>query len=1003
MSRAEHMGVSPSKLDCHTNNYPCPKQTVMEQTHGLDSESKYNARCEQDDQCEKELVQTGPGDSIAIPGHVASEPLGSSVKDVYKITEVLDPLLEHTSRKSTAPRSSSMDFGGECAHSDPLKENGLVSSEIIANVGKETNGTPSSSIVTEKLQAFPVDSLYAFTEVVAQPHEDSNESNQVGVKNLLHQETTCFPAPEFPLNSNCCDTLQARKNVDSEMVQKKIEEPRASPICVPNESLDQTPTSISSSQFLGLPPDNQTLIPVAELLGSVQSDVDNHLSVKQFETPKNAVNNSSRLGGKVKKTPKFSRKKYMLRSLTGTDRVLRSRSQGKLKAPETSNSLASSNSNAEKKNQRRKKRIKERVVADEYSRIKTHLRYLLNRMNYEQSLIIAYSGEGWKGLSLEKLKPEKELQRATAEILKRKLKIRDLFHRIDSLCAEGRFPTSLFDSDGQISSEDIFCARCGSKDLTMDNDIVLCDGICDRGFHQLCLTPPLLKEDIPPDDEGWLCPGCDCKVDCIDMLNDSQGTDLSVMDSWEKVFPEAAIGQNLDQNFGLSSDDSDDNDFDPDVPEIYVKREGDESNSDSHIDKNREENETSSDESDFTSASDELPSPHKDDQYVGLPSDDPDDDDFDPDAPDRDEKVEEESSSSDFTSDSEDLSAALNDNELAGEEKNMFALKKDYSAPRSRIGRKESLKGELMSILEQNANQECSESVSQKRNVERLDYKKLYDETYANASSDSSDDEDYADGVRPMKRRRSAKENTSASANGIASMNMNGSSNLQQYMGEIGNTNEGERCHKVNLDHAITSPAKIYGGSSASGCHEKNVRSSSYKRLGDAVTQTLYNSFKENQYPDRATKERLANDLGITFQQVDKWFGNARWSYKHSSWVEPTQGTPAAKSREPNTKKASPEAGHEARNNGGQGEGSSKYNATAAESYGGVAIGSKLDNQKTSKLNYNPPKTRGRKRKSDDQKLDPDVGGSQPSNPPKTGETQTQVGERTTRGRKSVS
>lgn len=41
----------------------------------------------------------------------------------------------------------------------------------------------------------------------------------------------------------------------------------------------------------------------------------------------------------------------------------------------------------------------------------------------------------------------------------------------------------------------IFCAKCGSKDLTLDNDIILCDGFCERGFHQFCLEPPLPKED----------------------------------------------------------------------------------------------------------------------------------------------------------------------------------------------------------------------------------------------------------------------------------------------------------------------------------------------------------------------------------------------------------------------------------------------------------------------------------------------------------------------------
>lgn len=57
--------------------------------------------------------------------------------------------------------------------------------------------------------------------------------------------------------------------------------------------------------------------------------------------------------------------------------------------------------------------------------------------------------------SLEKLKPEKELQRAASEILRRKLKIRDLFQHIESLCAEGRLAESLFDSEGEIDSEDV--------------------------------------------------------------------------------------------------------------------------------------------------------------------------------------------------------------------------------------------------------------------------------------------------------------------------------------------------------------------------------------------------------------------------------------------------------------------------------------------------------------------------------------------------------------------
>jgi len=38
-------------------------------------------------------------------------------------------------------------------------------------------------------------------------------------------------------------------------------------------------------------------------------------------------------------------------------------------------------------------------------------------------------------------------------------------------------------------------------------------------------------------DEGWLCPACDCKIDCIDLINDLQGSDLSIEDSWEVKIP----------------------------------------------------------------------------------------------------------------------------------------------------------------------------------------------------------------------------------------------------------------------------------------------------------------------------------------------------------------------------------------------------------------------------------------------------------------------------------
>ncbi|KAK9163772.1 hypothetical protein Syun_004674 [Stephania yunnanensis] len=531
------------------------------------------------------------------------------------------------------------------------------------------------------------------------------------------------------------------------------------------------------------------------------------------------------------------KRKYILRSSTGSPRILRSRS-GSTSKPVGSTSTTQHVIVSDARKGKRKRRTLKKASNDEYSKIRKHVRYFLNRMGYERSLIDAYAGEGWKGQSIEKIKPEMELQRATSEILRCKRRIRDLFQRLDSLCAEGRLQESLFDSEGEIDSEDIFCAKCGSKELSVDNDIILCDGICDRGFHQMCLEPPLLKEEIPPGDEGWLCPGCDCKIDSIDLLNDFQGTDLSIDDSWEKVFPEAAAteaGNMLDENFGFPSDDSEDNDYDPDGPQV-----------DGTI--NTEEGSTS-DESDFTSASDELnltTSPLGD-RYLALSSDDSEDNDFDPDAPDLDENVNKESSSSDFTSDPESFDAetsgggeipvhsTINGGKLVSGLGNMTKVSKL---------KKQSLSSELQ--LLQDDLPGTSSPVSGRRQIERLNYKKLHDETYGNVPSDSSDEEDWADADIQKKKVNDGHKK-------VRQSNSKRSKNLPKKRTR----------QKLEFDGANNSenPTKQDGSFTCSG---KNSSASGSRRLGDAVTERLLESLKENEYPSRETKESLARELGIT-------------------------------------------------------------------------------------------------------------------------------------------
>lgn len=98
-------------------------------------------------------------------------------------------------------------------------------------------------------------------------------------------------------------------------------------------------------------------------------------------------------GGSVKVLPE-KRKKNKILSVNSS-RSLRSRSQEKSKTPDSSNIVTEEGAEREKK-KRRKKRMEKNKV-DEFSRIRTHLRYLLHRIKFEKNFIDAYSGEGWKG------------------------------------------------------------------------------------------------------------------------------------------------------------------------------------------------------------------------------------------------------------------------------------------------------------------------------------------------------------------------------------------------------------------------------------------------------------------------------------------------------------------------------------------------------------------------------------------------------------------------------
>ncbi|KAG4959131.1 hypothetical protein JHK87_035764 [Glycine soja] len=224
------------------------------------------------------------------------------------------------------------------------------------------------------------------------------------------------------------------------------------------------------------------------------------------------------------------------------------------------------------KRKRKKKRPRNNVDLDDPSRLQRRTRYLLIKMKLEQNLIDAYSGEGWKGQSREKIRPEKELQRARKQILKCRLGIRDAIRQLDSLGSLSSIEDSAIALDGSVCHEHILCVKCKVHEELPDNDIILCNGKCERAFHQKCLDPPLDTENISPGEQGWFCKFCECKMEILEATNAHLGTHFSLHSTWQDVFKEeAAIPDGeialLNPEQEWPSDDSEDDDYDPERKE----------------------------------------------------------------------------------------------------------------------------------------------------------------------------------------------------------------------------------------------------------------------------------------------------------------------------------------------------------------------------------------------------------------------------------------------------
>lgn len=317
---------------------------------------------------------------------------------------------------------------------EPPDKKAMPDSDLVQMRPEKTGPTPSSYVVHGQL------SQGALTEHLGLPAEDVCKISQTG-KSLFSQETSAelgfandLLAQKGQLGSDLVQnalvgTITAVFNLDERSVTDHLELPpedasrnsqAGKSSCFQQSTEEQTeecgsgineqvhhldcglePSWIGKNSspidHIGPPPEGVSKNLGTELLGPPPEDISNNCTLEKLETPpQNTLNNTRRLGRRDKRTQKSLRKKYMLRSLVASDRVLRSRMHGKPRATESNINLANE-STVEEKQRKRKKTRGKRIVADEFSRIRTHLRYLMNRMGYEQSLIDAYSSEGWKG------------------------------------------------------------------------------------------------------------------------------------------------------------------------------------------------------------------------------------------------------------------------------------------------------------------------------------------------------------------------------------------------------------------------------------------------------------------------------------------------------------------------------------------------------------------------------------------------------------------------------
>jgi len=271
------------------------------------------------------------------------------------------------------------------------------------------NSTSPNDFTTEKIGTEQRD----MSEKTTQIGSECSDKEQSVLGTVVTNSVIDEKSNQVSVNTTENSAIQLPAETSDPVTTLVEEQPQPVPVQVNTNFVNEPPSGdvakhISSQNEPGETSDAVTGL-VEDQTQSVPAQVKTESSVDA------AKNNSSdcserksknlgqmRVKHGAKKNSKLS-KKYVLRSLGSSDRALRSRTKdNKPKDPEPINTVTDVNNDEMKtkertKKKKKKKKTRKEGINDQFSKIRAQLRYYLNRISYEQNLIDAYSGEGWKG------------------------------------------------------------------------------------------------------------------------------------------------------------------------------------------------------------------------------------------------------------------------------------------------------------------------------------------------------------------------------------------------------------------------------------------------------------------------------------------------------------------------------------------------------------------------------------------------------------------------------